>query len=240
MENQTSKINYLMLLLLLQFAFFWEQTAMKTLYNGQQHEVPIDVSNGIHRANCGSLWDPSLHDQETGLLLLELKLVSCSGLLHFFVLGAVCRGRQRGWQHLERFLSSSSSGIFLSCLFLDELLLYELHIIVCRCLSLELLIYYLKLSPFLHMSDSTCFLQVSVLCVCQYWDVSSLQVLIEAIFYTHQRSYPLYIIMCCCSFFSLTAWALPIWFQRQCNQHILPYWPVGLRRTGPITHVLLA
>lgn len=141
-----------MLLLLLQFAFFWEQTAMKTLYNGQQHEVPIDASNGIHRANSGSLWDPSLRDQETGLLLLELKLVSCSGLLHFFVLGAVCRGRQRGWQHLERFLCSSSLGIFLSCLFLDELLLCELHIIVYRCLSLELLFYYLKLSPFLDMS----------------------------------------------------------------------------------------
>lgn len=39
-----------MLLLLLQFAFFGEQTAMKTLYNGQQHELPIDASNGIHRA----------------------------------------------------------------------------------------------------------------------------------------------------------------------------------------------
>ena len=181
-----------MLLLLLQFAFFWEQTAMKTLYNGQQHGVPIDASNGIHRANCGSLWDPSLRDQETGLLLLELKLVSCSGLLHFFVLGAVCRGRQRGWQHLERFLCSSSL-CFLSCLFLDELLLCELHIIVYRCLSLELLFYYLKLSPFLDMSESTCFLQVSVLFVCRYWDVSSLQVLTEATFYTHQRSYPLYI-----------------------------------------------
>ena len=38
----------------------------------------------------------SVCNQETGLLLLELKLVSCSGLLHFFVLGAVCKGRQRG------------------------------------------------------------------------------------------------------------------------------------------------
>lgn len=101
---------------------------------------------------------------------LVWKLVSCSGLLHLFVLGAVCRGRQRGWWHLERFLCSSSLGIFLSCLFLGELLLYELHIIVYRCLSLELQIYYLKLSPFLHnyvrlhlFLASFCFVCLSIL-----------------------------------------------------------------------------
>ena len=179
---------------------------MKTLYNSQQHEVPTDVTNGIHRANCRSLWDPSVCNQETGLLLLELKLVSSSGLLHFFVLGAVCKGRQRGWYVLrDSCVVVRSLGIFPSCLFLNELLLYELHIIVYRYLPLELQINYRKLSPFLRMSDSTGFLQVSVLCACQYWDfflLFSCRLLPPFTLIKEVILYIIIIIMCCCSFFS--------------------------------------